>query len=651
MCRHCATPEGAEETAESPVEATEKVAEVIICPRCGKECDELIDGDHCDHCEDWFFCVNCNKWKDSEGSSDVDGSLWCVHCVDNDACYCENCENHFESSTTTVRTGRRSTQEWCDRCVDRNACTCEDCGEVFDRGSDGGYVSGQWHCESCLDDNHWWCEDCEEYHDNGESCPNGSAEGIADYGCHGSFVIRDLMTPGILPVFGLEMEIGDFEKDDQRAAMERFTEKLGHDFAYPTHDSSLGDFGIEFISHPMGTTEWLSDERVDKFFEIMNWAGANCSDSNSGCHINVARSAFVSDTALKAAIAAVSRFRDALLSIGDSGTDRGSYCKPVPDDQDPIEGAASEGKYSCVNIKDHESLIEFRVPGMVLDVIKFRAQIQLYANLIAWANGVSDWKIAGKSSFGEIFLPVIGQETIDRCIRLGEATSTRDFIEPSGFYRLADRYQEADGMILGVPTVGTCTSTSMISVDHDNVGVIGGQVVEVGDVIEFGGMCGIAIAPARNFCGTIARFNFRRRTSNNIYGRSLHNNGTTREPVIEFNGKRFIFTEARERLSEVESIQVSAPVVVDVTLLPNTRFCGDRDRTRGHLFRDAVPGEFGVHPSRCYPSFLVTERRVPVCAGESSYAKVEDRGDHWYVRFGYQHGGIFTYVRFPKSGV
>ena len=550
---------------------TEEI-KMVICPRCGAEIEEGdLHDDHCNICEDWFKCEHCGAWTDPEGDGagdDVEGEIWCRLCFDNDTYWCEHCEE-FHTTSNEVHTGRRTTQNWCDRCVSSDAWTCNDCNENFADDQDYITVGNERVCDSCSEDGYIYCCECEEYRRDNDPCDcNNRCEGVADYGDHGNFVKKNTSVDPKCIVFGAEMEIYSFgNRDEQKEAVARFYKELGHDFAFPTEDGSLDDTGVEFITHPMSVVDWMTDERLDMFMDIMaeNGAETRC---NSGCHLTADRSAFVSEDALKAAIVAVTRFRTALLTFSES-QDRGSYCLGVDLSQDPLDSVGSIGKYSCVNVKRREDLVEFRTPGMTLDVEQFRVQIQLYANMIHWSNTVASYSEAFTADWKEVFMPVIGD-----CSKFAESASAigelKQPIKFNGLWKVSSLDAESVD-IHGIPCffIGTSAGNGR---DHDSLITVDGGSVEVGDCISDGITTGIAKVRATGFTGIITRWKDPSRDTSNVVGGSdVYTRNRDGAHCVKGNNTPIVYFEFAEFKTEevVEAVMPKRGNCGEVTIFVN----------------------------------------------------------------------------------
>ena len=417
-------PETAEAEVEMAVDETPMVT--MKCPRCGEEheveegTDPFTKEDGCDECEDWVQCYHCHKWVES--TTEVHGhGDWCEDCVDADSFTCEYCGDlHHDDDGAEVYTGRRSTQTWCNHCRGNNSTKCSDCGEIFDDHHwEGSEVDGEQVCRECLDNGDYhYCDSCDEWR-NGEctSCSGHRFRARRSYGNHDGFKKVALRSKIMI---GMEMEVGEIER---LGNLSDGWDEFGTEFAYPTEDGSLADSGVEFIGHPWDAWKHLSEfEQYEKFFGLLEDAGATLRTSPSGCHINVHFDAFGSKDAMRAAVVAANRFRSALWCFTPERTlsSRQHYAQGVSfkDGVDPLTLISRTGKYSIANWKEGEDILEFRIPAMVLEPERFMAQIQLYHNLVAWSAGKTAAE-ASIATFDEIFLPILFGSTIQDVVEAG----------------------------------------------------------------------------------------------------------------------------------------------------------------------------------------------------------------------------------------
>lgn len=425
------------------------------CARCGEEHEEdedpgYTERDGCPSCEDWIQCEKCGEWAEESttvNTGDRTSEEWCEHCVELHANTCDHCGDTWRSHLlSSVDAGR--VQDWCPTCASRHTWTCDNCSDTISCDVDSRSTEDGLICERCTD-SHWYCDECELWFPDGSECncgDSGHSSGgfrVAGYGCHGAFKIRNNWGTVRLkpPAIGLEMEVGNFPDSSSRS---EFGNKvycdLGDSFAYPTADGSLGEYGIEFIGHPIGAMDHIAMyEQYGKFFDGLIQYDATVNENPSGCHTNFGRDCFVSDEAIRCSIIACVRFFDALMMFTEPEcrSKRMTYCKEADlySGEDPISQCRSNGKYSIVNIKPNEGqngIVEFRLAGMGLDRDRHLAQIQLYHNLVAWSNKNHENKeAAAYAPFSEIFLPILFQESIKDVIECGEKIGGLPLGDPS----------------------------------------------------------------------------------------------------------------------------------------------------------------------------------------------------------------------------
>lgn len=442
----------------------------VICARCGEvhefetqaEAEDYSDKEQgCPECEDWEKCNECGKWvEDSLHTVHTERGEreWCQSCVDSHAVECERCDKLFSHGMETVHTDGDD-EQWCHGCRREDAWRCSHCGEWYHDDCHHNDSTVGVICDGCAENAFQYCDTHEEYQNSAHPCncnrhgqsstaayPYARSEkwNVRGYGGHGNFAITNKWGTKrfAVPAVGLEMEVGDFLSDNHRNAFGAnvFVPLLGDNFAYPTSDSSLGPRGIEFIGHPMGVLDHLDiADKYNDFFCGLAGNRATCANSPSGCHTNFSKDSFVNDDSLRAAIIACVRFYDALMLFThpDQKRRRMGFCKKADlrSGIDPLVQCKSSGKYSIVNIKPNEGscgIVEFRLAGMTLHKGRFLAQLQMYHNLVAWANqNAKTPEKAGWDTFEDIFLPVMFQDDIQDVIKKGRVAMQLPLGDPA----------------------------------------------------------------------------------------------------------------------------------------------------------------------------------------------------------------------------
>jgi len=118
------------------------------------------------------FCEHCEERTTGEIYT-VGGETWCEYCRENDAFYCEGC-NEDVAGECYLHT---SNGDMCENCAE-NYTACATCDEYFDRGMRED-INGDYHCEECasrLEETHCGmladdakacdCRECEQWRED-----------------------------------------------------------------------------------------------------------------------------------------------------------------------------------------------------------------------------------------------------------------------------------------------------------------------------------------------------------------------------------------------------------------------------------------------------------------------------------------------------
>lgn len=380
-----------EQIAEAPENGVEEQDERLVCCECGKP---IEDGDKV---------------------TGPDGEIRHQDCHYEIYSSCEHCGNDHAADEMIEVDG----EWWCPRCVRRDAFRCDHCGDRFPDDQQNAVDGGDTHvCDSCSNQHYTYCEHCDTLHSNDYDCPLGQ-EWSSRCGYH-DFTSFKIKRRGHAPALGLEMEVGDIR--DLHDFGESYDCYLGESFAGPTEDGSLGDNGVEFVGHPWCVLTHLDNhDKYTRFFGLLDRDGGTTEDHASGCHTNIHFSAFNGREAINRAIILADRFVDAFMVFThrrERSYRRSSYCKDIvpTESGDYVKAALRGGKYSMVNIKEDEELVEFRFPGMDLECERHLAQVQLIHNMVAYAN--TNAPLDG--DYREVFFPVIFQSSVGDFIEVAK---------------------------------------------------------------------------------------------------------------------------------------------------------------------------------------------------------------------------------------
>lgn len=123
-----------------------------------------------------FVCDRCGGSADEEDATEVEGDVWCAHCVERYSFYCECYGERYCDNTPMVgvytREGRRGIQQWSQDAFDHNGWTCSETGDCYSDAvasvelADGAIVCGVWFEE------HGYTCDCGNNLRDGETCPD-----------------------------------------------------------------------------------------------------------------------------------------------------------------------------------------------------------------------------------------------------------------------------------------------------------------------------------------------------------------------------------------------------------------------------------------------------------------------------------------------
>ena len=279
-------------------------------------CDDLVerasmeqvdDGLICEDCfsDDYFVCECCSKnvpRKDRAGS--CNGDDICQSCYEDEFTTCERCECTVRQDYTSSVGGRRGEQCWCESCIDNHAFRCEDCHETFSSDCDSGEdQNGNRVCSSCAE-TYFYCNSCGRTYHTDDYGEDGNCNGCTS-SCSSDHVyaygykpdpwfysdngtkqckISRKPSPGVVSL-GVELETIVKSSADYGDEAEKIVNLLG-DFVYLKQDSSLGDRGIEIVSHPatLDAHRKLWEDFHNDTPELVSWGNSAC-----GLHVHASR--------------------------------------------------------------------------------------------------------------------------------------------------------------------------------------------------------------------------------------------------------------------------------------------------------------------------------------------------------------------------
>ena len=289
------------------------------CMECGCVDEDLfevcIDGEDkvlcadCLHNLGYYRCEDCGEWHhESHMHETHDGDMVCDSCADSDYFLCDDCGELFPlDDAVTVNSGTRQEAYVCESCADDNYYRCDDCesyySSMYTHQDNFGNVicddcyDRHWYtCESCgrliQSDEAYWDEDAEEYFcaDCISSRRSGAFHGYG-YKPDPEFKYRsgearreDHLTT--LLTFGVELEV-DNGRDHLTLTNE--LAKLGQPI-YMKHDGSLGEEGVEIVTHPCSLAYHQYDLRWAEISRQCRHLGYTSHEAGTcGLHIHIGR--------------------------------------------------------------------------------------------------------------------------------------------------------------------------------------------------------------------------------------------------------------------------------------------------------------------------------------------------------------------------
>ena len=413
-----------------------------MCENCGCVDEELfelnIGGEtklvcaDCAKSNGYRRCDDCGEWiAEDDGYTTQDGDFICESCRDNDYTYCDNCEeivpvdDVFDINPGFYRD--RDRRCFCKSCRDDNAYRCDDCGEYF---TEGNIHEDSRHtvCDHCYEDHWYTCYECGALVRDDDVCwyngeaycsdcvPDEDSYNFHDYSYKpdpefqfragelskltkdNGFTVSSYEARKYLPTFGVELEV---DKGDDHCRLSDELAELNQPI-YMKHDGSLGDEGVEIVTHPCSLAfhqyelRWAEIARVCKANNYKSHDARTC-----GLHIHVGLaslgSGYREQRVVKAKLVLLAcRFQSQLTTFSRRGTDELNHWAAFPNVSDITEdmgegdlqnialGTECAGRYQAVNLCP-ENTVEFRLFRGTLKRDTILASLQLVSNLVKYA--------------------------------------------------------------------------------------------------------------------------------------------------------------------------------------------------------------------------------------------------------------------------
>lgn len=366
----------------------------MICKKCGcvieDEASKITCEDGSVFCSEdcanefgYYRCENCGEWVHEWAMNMRYIEDTCEHICED--CYakggyfrCDHCRRHFSENALGLY------DDWntfCDHCSN-DYVRCEDCDEIL------------YYSNAVEIDGNYYCSDCAEEHRHGSD--------LHDYGYKPSPIFY-----GEKPNEDHQLFIGvELEVDDGEDANYLCEELENYEEIYCKHDGSLGDEGVEIVSHPctldyhMHSLEWagIMEECIAN-----NYASHNA--GTCGLHTHVNRTFFGTtddeqDLNIAKVVLLVNRFFDSHIvpfsrrkhSQLDNWAKKNTIQKIYSTDNDQtvsqkVKASKNSGRYQAVNLQNRNT-IEFRVFQGTLKYSTFIATLQFVDTICRFAKRI-----------------------------------------------------------------------------------------------------------------------------------------------------------------------------------------------------------------------------------------------------------------------
>lgn len=371
-----------------------------------------------------FTCEYCGRVieADEELLETKSGHV-CAECAEEHYAFCQNCEKYaLRENMHIVEVGYRRgydpriCEEFvCDVCLhEENFFYCEHCGTWYDGNHIESYdtADGKTICEACREDYYRECRNCGDvyheddmYYDDYEEeyyCHNCNNQrgSIENYSYKPKPIIKtthdqfDDVTDVKELIFGVENEIDD-GNDPYGTATDLCA---ASEDIYIKHDGSLGDNGLEIVTHPCTLEYHMTRLGWENICNVALNSHYTSHDARTcGLHVHVGRYQLGAteeerfETIAKIVVL-VWRHWDSIVRFSRRRRSQINdwACKPDLDIRDVITSLEdihemvrrerSLGRYRAVNLTNSNT-IEFRIFNGTLKPETIKATLQLVSNI------------------------------------------------------------------------------------------------------------------------------------------------------------------------------------------------------------------------------------------------------------------------------
>ena len=401
------------------------------CMHCGCTNEELfeltINGEDIEVCADcaealgFVQCAECGEWVEERSSYITeDNDHVCESCYEEWYFTCEDCGAVARTNDGyTVNRNQRHERMVCSSCAD-DYTRCDDCGELFSSSYVYTDHNGTAVCHCCFDWNDWhfcgrcsrlitdedaiwddddrdayYCDDCHSRNRRNSHFHDYYYKPTPELKFRSSEPERNYTS---ILTFGAELEV---DCGDDHLELAEELDEMGEPI-YMKHDGSLGEEGVEIVTHPCSLAYHQYELRWAEIARVCKSHGFKSHDARTcGLHIHVGRDQMGIDydsrrrTAGNLVILTHQLWEELVkFSRRTSGQLSDWACKPSMDDlsahltdselTDMAMRTEYNGRYQACNLCN-SSTVEFRIFRGSLKRGTIIASLQLVSNLTKYA--------------------------------------------------------------------------------------------------------------------------------------------------------------------------------------------------------------------------------------------------------------------------
>lgn len=305
---------------------------------------------------------------------------------------------------------------YCEDCYKERFIECYECGAVILRcNACSNNITDYYYCEQCYSDIFTTCDECScdirvddaystEYGVYCEDCYDRQHSLLHEYGYHPNFKFYDMDNINYsddkdVLYLGIELEVDDGDSaNDFLESHESYFEELP---IYFCHDGSLGDEGIEMITHPCTLSYHQSKipyADIFKKFRSCNYLSHDSNTCGLHCHINrtyLGETPEERDINIAKILIFYERSWEQIIKFSRrTPSQYNQWCKRYAmetnnDDQikELLDTAKNADRYYAVNLSNYNT-IEFRVFRGTLNINTFMATLQFIESVIEFTKSI-----------------------------------------------------------------------------------------------------------------------------------------------------------------------------------------------------------------------------------------------------------------------